>query len=106
MLREEEAGPVAGEVSLYMSEPTKETDMQEFIINAGIILAICSPSAVIIAFSICRGDFSESDGRPSPPDELELRRRENETMFRHERRAAHERHFNNLEKRRISASDN
>jgi len=86
-----------------MAEPNKGTDMQEFIINAGIIFALCSPTIAIIAFSIYKGDFAQTREAPLPPDELELRRRENETMLRHERRAAHERHFNNLARQQMSA---
>lgn len=65
--------------------------MYEFLVQAGTILAICSPTAAIIAFSAYKGDFSQKHEPYSPPDELELRRRDNETMLRHERRAAHAR---------------
>lgn len=77
--------------------------MQEFLINAAIILAICSPTAAVIAYSVYKGDFSRAGGLSSAPDELELRRRENETILRHERRAAYERHFNNLAAKDVDA---
>lgn len=63
--------------------------MQEFLIQAGTILVICSPTAAIIALSIHNGDFFQQREANPLPDELEIRRRDNETMLRHERRAAH-----------------
>jgi hypothetical protein len=63
--------------------------MQEFFTHAAAILIICAATAAIIAFSIYKGDFAPKRELYYPQDELELRRRENETMLRHERRAAH-----------------
>lgn len=83
----------------------KGTNMQEILINAATILAICSPTAAVIAYSVYKGDFSKVGERPSAPDELELRRRKNETMVRHERRAAHERHSNNLARQKLWPSE-
>ncbi|WP_305824890.1 hypothetical protein [Massilia brevitalea] len=78
--------------------------MQEFYILGGAILAIIIIAAVI-TFSLNKGDSSRTNELSSVPDELELRRRDNETMLRHERRAAHERHFQNLEAQKALTSE-
>ena len=67
--------------------------MQDFLIDLAAVIIICSPMAVIIAFGIYKGDFSRVSEPLPPPDELELRRRANETMLRHERRALYERSY-------------
>ena len=67
--------------------------MQDFLIDLAAIIIICSPIVAIIAFGIYKGDFSRVNQPTSPPDELELRRRANETMLRHERRALYERSY-------------
>ena len=67
--------------------------MQDFLIDLAAVIIICSPMVAIIAFGIYKGDFSRVSEPPPPPDELELRRRANETMLRHERRALYERSY-------------
>lgn len=67
--------------------------MHEFFIQAGIIVALCSPTAAIIAYSVYKGDFSGARGGSVLIDERELDRREYETMLRHRRRAKLERQF-------------
>lgn len=66
--------------------------MQDFLIDLAVIIFICSPLA-LTAFSIYRGDFKRVITPFSPPSELELRERANETMLRHERRALYERSY-------------
>ncbi len=65
--------------------------MQDFLIDLAAVIIICSPMVAVIAFGIYKGDFSRVSKPSLPPDELELRRRANETMLRHERRASYER---------------
>lgn len=69
------------------------TDMQDFLIKAGIILLICSPTAAIIAFGIYSSAYARADEHPNYPDKRELDRREYETMLRHRRRAKLEKQF-------------
>ena len=67
------------------------TDMQDFLVDLAAVIIICSPIVAIIAFGIYKGDFSRVSEPPSPPSELELRERANQTMLRHERRELYER---------------
>lgn len=78
--------------------------MQEFYILGVIILAIIVIAGVITLI-INKGDSSHTNELPSVLDELEMRRRDNETMLRHERRAAHERHFQTLEAQKVLTSE-
>lgn len=71
--------------------------MKELFIQGGTIFIVVFITAVI-AFSIYKGDFFRTSDLPAVPDDLELRRRENETMLRHERRGSHQRHLKILEK--------
>lgn len=75
--------------------------MKEFFINAGVVLGFFTPTAAIIAFNIYKGNFVRDSEPYSPPDELELRRRDNETMLRHERRADFARRMKELETQTI-----
>jgi hypothetical protein len=79
--------------------------MQECFIKAGVFLAICSPIVAIIPYCIYKGDFSPSSAPYSPPDELELRRREHETMLRHEQRAVYARRYKELETQRLPTAE-
>lgn len=67
--------------------------MQDFIIDLAAVIIICSPMVAIIAFGIYKGDYSRGREPSSLPDELELRRRANETLLRHERRALYDRSY-------------
>ena len=80
------------------------TDMHELHILGGIILTIFVFAAVIL-ITTSKGDFSSIKQLPSVLDELEMRIRDNETMLRHERRAAHERHFQSLEAHKALTSE-
>jgi len=74
--------------------------MHKILTTVLILIATCSSLAAFVRG--CRKEPSTGDATPSSePDELELRRRAKETMFRHERRAVHERHFKELEQQRL-----
>jgi hypothetical protein len=70
--------------------------MQDFLIKTGIMLLICLPTVVIIAFGIYTGAYSCANEHPTFLDEKELNRREYQTMLRHRRRAKLATHFRKL----------
>ncbi len=71
--------------------------MQDFLIKTGIILLMCLPTFVIIAFGIYTGAYSYANEHPKFLDEKELNRRDYQTMLRHRRRAKLATHVRKLE---------